>query len=208
MAVILPNTVLISVITRQAIQAPTVRWLLDQSCPVDIIHGPYTIEHQRNQQIEQFLNSGKDYIFILDDDVIPVEGTIKSLLDMRMMYSSEHIMVAPCLAFSPDGCHSVPMAYQQAPDDLYYPLGTRTGVHPATPGMSGALIPREVFSKVERPWFKMSHNDDGKVMMTEDIYFWKKVHEAGYTVLVNLDLLADHIKVMRIDTLPPAEGTR
>jgi hypothetical protein len=198
-------SVLISLITRQAIQAPTVKWLVQQDHEIDIIHGPYTIEHQRNVQIEQFLERDEDFIFILDDDVIPVDNTIEMLLEMQ---TPEHIMVAPCLAFSSDGLHSVPMAYQQAPDDLYYPLGTRTGIHPATPGMSGALIPREVFSKVSRPWFKMPHNEDGKVLMTEDIYFWKKVHEAGYTVLVNLDLLADHIKVMRIDTLPPAEGTR
>lgn len=202
-------SVLISLITRQVIQAPTVKWLLQQDHEVDIIHGPYTIEHQRNQQVEQFLDRGEDYIFILDDDVIPIKGTIEKLLEMYEPQTVDtHIMVAPCLAFSSDGCHSVPMAYQQAPDDLYYPLGTRQGVHPATPGMSGALIPREVFSKVPRPWFKMPHDDNGKVLMTEDIYFWKKVHEVGYTVLVNLDLLADHIKVMRIDTLPPAEGTR
>ena len=203
-------SVLISVITRQFIHAPTVQWLLKQRYPVDIVHGAGTIEHQRNWQVERFLERDEDYLFLTDDDVVPVEDTIEILLPLQ---GPQQITAAPSLGLGADGIHSIPMAYHQDADGLYYPLEERTGTWPAIPGTSGALLPRRLFSEIPRPWFKMPHDDGGKLVMSEDIYFWKKVADVGYTILVNLDLLADHIKTLYLGSLPPylpnrAYGTR
>ena len=64
-------SVLISCITRESIHAQTAQWLANQRYEVDIVQLPYTIAHNRNVQVERFLATKYDYIFIVDADVLP-----------------------------------------------------------------------------------------------------------------------------------------
>ena len=196
------NSVLISVITRNSIHAQTVRWLLDQPYPVDIIQSPYTIEHQRNWQVERFLDRSEDYLFILDDDTVPKRGTIEELL--RFSDEERTILVAPSFGFSSDGQHSIIMAYNREEDgSLFYPVPPVGGILKVDfAGMSGALLPRQVFSDVISPWFYMPH-ENGKLKTTEDVYFWDRVYDAGWTLKAHLGLVADHLKLVALSTLPP-----
>ena len=194
------STVLISVITRDGICAQTVRWLLDQPYPVDIVHSPYTIEHQRNWQAERFLERDEDYLFIVDNDTIPKAGTIEELIKHAQ---PGVIMVAPSWAFSTGGQQIVPMAYRYR-ESLYYPVTYTNGIVSVdAAGMSGALIPRQVFKDISRPWFHMPHDEIGKLVSTEDMFFWTKVRESGYRLKAHLGLVAEHLKLLHLSILPP-----
>jgi len=147
-------SVLISCITREVIHAETAQWMCEQPYPVDIVKGPYTIEHQRNVQAERFLATSHDYLFIVDFDVIPVPGTIETLLGMTEE-DSYSIHVAPCMAVD-ESNRPHPMAYNDAtksgstivvPENPFVPVTyARQGtIDVDMTGMSGALLPRSLF---------------------------------------------------------------
>ena len=93
-------SVLISCITRESIHAQTAQWLANQRYEVDIVQLPYTIAHNRNVQVERFLATKHEYIFIVDADVLPQPDTIERLLSHR---GAQDILVAPCLTFDGKG---------------------------------------------------------------------------------------------------------
>ena len=196
--------ILISVITRDIIHAETVAWLCDQQARyhygVDIVKTPFSIPHQRNLQAERFMDTEIDYLFILDNDVVPKVGTIPDLIaDLP----PKTCRVAPPWTVNQPGNTPHPMAYNLGKDGLYYPPDiSQATVGPAYfgrhvvdgAGMSGALIPRKLFLEMERPWFKWTHDKDGYVYETEDFYFWRKAAALGWKLEADLDLIADHIK--------------
>lgn len=207
------SSVLISCITRDIIHAETVQWLCQRDWPVDIVKGSYTIEHQRNEQVRRFLKSKADYLFIIDNDVIPKYGTIESLLGFTQE-EPDAIHVAPCMAVD-EANRPHPMAYQEIP--IYMPvldLATYTDMRfvPATyelteklevvmTGMSGALIPRKVLTDIKRNWFHMQHDEEGNLIGTEDIWFWRMVRALGWKLYAHCYLTADHIKLWRLGSL-------
>ena len=192
------DRVLISTITRDIVHAATAQWLCDQFYPVQIVHTPFTIEHNRNLQVDQLLASDyADWLFIVDNDTVPQQGTIEALLDSIPPMTCR---VAPSWAWAKDR-RRIPMAYTLDKEDgLYYPVSYNAqGVKEVDlTGMSGALIPRSLFTRVPRPWFKMTHTDEGFLDGTEDVYFWRKAKEAGYKIEAHLGLTAEHIKWQRI----------
>ena len=195
--------VLISVITRDYVYAGTVRWLCQQRYPVHIIQTPYTIEHQRNLQIAEFLKTKAEWLFIVDADVVPRRGTIEVLLEDSQ---PRKVRVAPPWAFSSETKKRHPMAYNRHDDGLFYPVSYEADAgEPQVcvsevdlSGMSGALLPRKLLEGLHRPWFKMTHDDQGFLVATEDVYFWKSVQDAGYIIEAWLNLTADHSKIQLI----------
>ena len=213
-------SVLISCITREVIHAETAQWMCQQPYPVDIVKGPYTIEHQRNVQVERFLATSHDYLFIVDFDVIPVAKTIEVLMAL-MEDGPDYIHVAPCMAVDKSN-RPHPMAYNDVtkygntivvPENPFVPVTyERQGtIDVDMTGMSGALLPRGLFSewntirpderRVPKPWFHMEHDQEGHLRGTEDIWFWRKVKAAGYGIKAHLYLTADHIKLWRLGLL-------
>lgn len=63
-------------------------------------------------------------------------------------------------------------------------------------GGPGMVIRREVLEAVGDPWFET--NPTSRVFPQEDLYFSRKVREAGYPIYVDLDCPIDHITPMAI----------
>lgn len=195
--------VLVSVITRDVIHAETVEWLCNQSDPVDIVKTPFSIPHQRNLQVERFLATEKDCLFILDNDVVPQYDTIDRLLKPLPLPPKTCRVAPPWTANRPTD-KPYPMAYNLGIDGLWYssvntgreyvPVGMgRQFVGGA--GMSGSLIPQQLFIEMERPWFVTTHDPNtGFLVETEDFYFWQRAARLGWRLECDYDLVADHIK--------------
>lgn len=214
-------SVLISCITRDIIHADTVQWLCNQPYPVDVVKGSYTIEHQRNDQVRRFLATPYDFLFIVDNDVIPHVATIDALLEFTEE-QPDAIHVAPCMAVDQDN-RPHPMAYyEQARSTIvmYKDLAlepTKGIFVPATyeltekievvmTGMSGALIPRKVLVDIKRNWFHMQHDEQGNLIGTEDIWFWRMTRALGWKLYAHCYLTADHIKLWRLASLGDGNG--
>ena len=55
-------------------------------------------------------------------------------------------------------------------------------------GLGCMLVKREVFETLEKPYFKISWDDQHDSLMGEDIYFCTRANEAGYEVWLENDL--------------------
>jgi GT2 family glycosyltransferase len=199
---------LISVITRDIVHAETAQWLCDQPYSVDIVKGYGDIPDQRTKQVKLFLAGAWEWVFILDNDVVPKTYTIEKLMERRM---SRVVVVAPPLTLGRTN-QVFPMAYKkpQKDDGIYYPITSETQSTIRQPkdtsmrravdltGMSGALLSHKMLREIGPPWFKTTHDAEGRYVGSEDVFFWSLVKEAGWEIEVQLDLVADHIKLMKI----------
>lgn len=62
------------------------------------------------------------------------------------------------------------------------------------PGMGCVLISMDVFKKIERPWFDLKSNSNGKKDgYGQDLYFYTKVRWAGFEVWVNPEVICDQV---------------
>lgn len=62
-------------------------------------------------------------------------------------------------------------------------------------GASCLLVKREVFEKLEKPFFKFDHNEDGtETTRSEDLYFCDKAREAGFEIYADTSIICHHIK--------------
>lgn len=67
-------------------------------------------------------------------------------------------------------------------------------------GLGCALIKREVFEKIPRPWFEwtFSKEDPDAVGMSEDFSFFTKAKAHGYTCWIFSDVKCSHIGIMKV----------
>ena len=192
------GSVLVSVITRQTIDGPVVRWLLDCGRPVDIVCGHHSVIRNRIVQVERFIKSAHDWLFVLDCDTVPVSGTIEALVAAS---GPNEIHIAPSWMFFTNPTDVLPMAVRRNANGTYSPFAAgTTGIHEVDgAGMSGALFSRDVFQKVGTTF---SEGPDGRGgWTTEDFPFWERCQAAGWRIMAHFDLIADHIKTVPLGLL-------
>jgi hypothetical protein len=206
--------VVISVPTRDVIAVQTAGWILEAvkkatilgyKIGVHFVYSPYPIEVQRNNQVVNFLEDKRfTHIFFLDSDCCPPGLTIEKLLDYDKdivcsvapaLINGRHVFTAatfipPEKRVKENECYSMPLV--TAPE--------ATGFKKVDVcGMTGVLIKREVFEKLEQPWFKMCYDKNStSIEMGEDYYFCNKATEAGYEVWADFDLRQQHFKTVAL----------
>ena len=60
-------------------------------------------------------------------------------------------------------------------------------------GFGNILIKREVFEKMEYPWF--AYEDSKKKITTEEMYFFEKAKKLGYKIYVDFNLRCEHLSL-------------
>jgi GT2 family glycosyltransferase len=206
------DSVLISIPTRENIHAETVGWLLVSmqdakliglDMAVHILYSPYPLELQRNNQIADFLQEGRDYthLFLLDSDCVPERGTVEKLLDYDLDIVAS---VAPSLI---RGRHCFTSAWENDTDDWsekfrFLDCGNENahGLQKVDGvGATGVLIKRHVLEAMKYPWFKMCFDpDEPKMQMGEDFYFCSQARKLGFEIWADFDLRQKHHKTIAL----------
>jgi len=138
-----------------------------------LVFGPY-IHANRNQLQDQFMETGREWLFMVDNDIVFTPGDVRALHEVADergpgIYSGPYILengFMVCGAWNDE----VPMVYHnliQLPE------------HPTEIGVVGAgftLVHREVFEAIGSGAFWPVREDGG-----EDIAFCWRAREAGYT---------------------------
>lgn len=160
----------------------------------------------RNVLVEQGLTIDADYYLMMDDDVIMPEGGLKALLAA---------MEAADIAFI-----DYPMHYTgekwggmgTATFDDWLPGQPTKGKPVAWAGLGCTLVKRSVLEAIGKPWFDrtartFTRDDTGHItmgpeergldLMGEDVYFFLKAKEAGFTVKAIDDMFAGHARLVR-----------
>jgi GT2 family glycosyltransferase len=207
--------VLISVPTSNQIFVQTAGWIFetlkiaakndDIKVGLHFVVSPYPIEVQRNLQIQNFLGDERfTHIFFLDSDCIPKPLTIEKLLDYDKdivasvapaLIGMKHVFTAATL---------IPEEKRENPDQIFFmPTVNSEEAHGLKEvdgvGMTGVLIRREVFEKIEPPYFRFEFSPDGtRLTLGEDYYFCKKAKDAGYQIWADFDLRQVHMKTVSL----------
>lgn len=141
------------------------------------------IASQRMELARQALEEKADYLLWLDSDMRFPRETVGHLMlrDKPIVaanYATRRMPVKPVAMMDNDG--EIGRVYT-APDS--------EGLQPVDYiGMGVMMVKREVFEKVEAPWFAIPYSTVGQHYIGEDVFFCRKAREAGYEVLVDHDL--------------------
>lgn len=200
-------SVLVSIPTKEWIHAATMGWVLNAIqdatkvgyvMGVHILCSPYPLEHQRNNQIFDFL-SGDDYthLFLLDSDNVPQRGTVEKFLDYDL-----DVVHAVGAAFI-DGKQIITAGWETKKPNIYFRLGSNhenaKGLQKVDGvGASGVLIKRHVLEALKYPYFKVKYNKKGDLVLGEDYYFCKQIKKAGFDIWADFDMQMQHFKTVGI----------
>jgi hypothetical protein len=146
------------------------------------------IASQRTELARQALKEGADYFLWLDSDMRFPKETIGHLIArdkpiVAANYATRRMPVKPVAMMDEGG--KIGRVYT-APDS--------EGLQPVDYiGMGVMMVKREVFEKMEQPWFAIPYSTKGDHYIGEDVFFCTKAREAGFEVLVDHDL-SHHVK--------------
>ncbi len=160
---------------------------------VQYMPGRLSVTDPRNRIVRDFLFSGKEWLWMVDDDVIPHSKV------WQLFEHGKDIIGAPYFMVRPPTNVAIPCvlkwneklkAYSHWPK----PFG-RSGVEEIDAIGTGCIvIHRRVLEHPDlRPAFQLGVNALGVQVMTEDVLFCKKAKAVGFQVWVDWDVHADHL---------------
>jgi len=158
------------------------------------------VEAGRNDIVRQFLKTDCDYLLFIDTDVIMSSDAVVKLWKER-----DNFDIVSGLYFK-KGSNHTPVAYDTTKIDddgimqwrVISNWDGKSVIPVEAVGMGICLIPRAVFEKLEKPYFKMDLMDIGSSEkyspLGEDIYFCKKVRDKGITIGLHTGCQCYHVR--------------
>jgi len=139
----------------------------------------YNTSENRNWIATQAVNSGCDYLFFVDDDMIVPPNTLDELLMcgkdiVGCVYKTKYETQADVCEYFDD----------ERPQGLFKVKAIGTGC---------LLIKTDVFRKLPQPWFKYLWNDNGSIKKSHDWIFCEDARNAGIDVWALNTLEVKHI---------------
>ena len=171
----------------------------------------FPIDANRNECAAQILEQGHDISIWLDTDQTFQEDAIFKLL------SHDYPVVSGMYFVKSEPFH--PVVFKQAKSDTEFRLFDSIVQYPQDElfyadmiGMGVCRIDREVLEKLSNPYFKYQEHPVGSVAkdaafriknrigdVSEDVYFWQQVKEAGYRIVVDPTIQCGHIARLVVD---------
>lgn len=138
-----------------------------------------TPDEARNGLAAQALKFGYDYVFFLDDDMVPEPDLLTHLL--KVMEADRSIDILSPFAYRRKPPYW-PCVFRKRPDGRYDPVAlyslTTTGLLDVdATTVACTLVRASVFSKFPRPWFRFETRGD--VEFAEDVVFCEKAKATG-----------------------------
>lgn len=140
----------------------------------------YNTSENRNWIAAKAVNSGADYLFFVDDDMILPKEALERLLEANKdiiggVYLTKYEVQAPVYELLPG---------TQPEKDIFQVAAIGTGA---------MLIKTDVFKRLPQPWFKYEWNQNGSVKRSHDWIFCEDARNAGYKVWAEPRLDIKHI---------------
>ena len=192
--------ILVSIITKAFIHADTFSWLLNEinmceqyklSLIHDIVRTAKTITHNRNLQVQSFLKSNCNYLYILDSDNVPQPGTIRKLYNHAVGFDPKKAMLSSPSDTVINGEHGI-LALDRVPDGYKQHRPMKGLQEVDAVGCAGMLIHRDTFQAIEKPYFMERYSKEGLLSCGEDFVFCEKIKEKGYKIYADFDLWQEH----------------
>jgi len=151
-------------------------------------NGVFVHENQ-NKLVEVAREKKASHLFLVEHDMVFKPDTLGRLLEQ-----DKDVIAAPysgrCLPRQPLVYQKSPsgepymMTYDIWPSEPFQAYGVPTGC---------TLIKMSVFDKLKKPYFFFEYTPEGLMKNSQDIYFSKKVQEAGMSVWVDPRIPVTHV---------------
>lgn len=151
------------------------------------------VDEARNEIVKQFLDSDCTHLLFVDADTIPPTDALEKLLAHDKDIVSA---ITPIIDINPTTQEFYRVWNCWGMDDKR--VKPKSGMQPIKgAGSSCILIKREVFEKMEKPYYRFVYQDDtGKDVgqIGEDVRFIAKAVGLGYEVWADTDIICKHYK--------------
>lgn len=141
----------------------------------------------RNMLVKSALDCGANYLLWIDSDMVFPMDALLRLLSLNLPVVGAN--------YPRRGADMRPTASSLGGQDVWTTAAlaqTGTVEEVRSMGLGFCLVDMQVVRKLEPPFFELEMTGDGTTFKGEDVYFFDKVREAGFTV--HLDhLLSWHI---------------
>lgn len=149
------------------------------------------IDAARNWCVQDFLKGNGDFLFFIDDDVVPDPRTL-----VEFVKHDKDVVGTLCFIMKPHNGLNVPIITALDNENkLKYGAGLQEVSYIGTGCM---MIRREV---LERTRFYFTYNNDGTLNNSEDYNFCRDARELGYKVWCDYGLVSDHIKEVSLKNI-------
>lgn len=159
--------------------------------PLQIVAGVVPLEAARNKIAEEFMKSDCTHLFSVDADTIPPHDTIDRLLALDADMATA---ITPII--NKDGITS----------NVFTSIGARGTVLPmeeviakkepfeiTAVGFACVLVKREVFEKLEAPYFTSLWFQNGE-FCEGDVHWCDKMIDAGFKIVADPSIVTKHVK--------------
>lgn len=187
---------MIAVPTRDGyIHAQLVKSIIAQMAgrPLSIVGGIVPLEMARNKIVEGFMESDCTHLAMFDADTIPPVDAIDRLLALDTDIATG---ITPIV--NKDGVTSNVFTHMGTKGEVLSikEVIEKEGPFPITAvGLSCVLIKREVFDKLEKPYFTSVWFQNGD-FCEGDVHLCQKAMDAGCKLLADPKLICNHVKQM------------
>ena len=174
--------------------------LAAQNFPLNLSHSFHLVMEKsadvaREMAVDTAIEKKTNYILFLDDDVqLPLTG-IRQLI-YTLEQAPDDVMAVTGIytsKFNPPE----PLVYRGVGRGAFWKWKAGDVFEVDGAGLGCMLVKTEVFSKIDKPYFKITDDPTrkGEVISnagTEDIYFCSKLRSAGYKILADSKVMCIH----------------
>jgi GT2 family glycosyltransferase len=162
------------------------------------------IAEKREYQIQEGMKLGCTHFILLDADMIYPPSTIVDLFQLLQVHGADMAGGLCYRGYEPYD----PLIWSPTNEKLLKPFDDYNFGDIVDAGATGAaclLIKREVFEKLERPWFRIQTEEktvDGKIVVIrrgEDTFFTRNATKAGFKLLINTAYDIGHLREFAVD---------
>ena len=203
--------ILIAISTAETVAYEVMQSIYELEVPEDvettlkIIHA-YNIADGRNNLVNHMLANGYDYILFVDNDVILPKNALIDLYNMQWYIATGTYPRKEIQTITGDVQYTTLYNHNERNLEVYCPTfmpinclqkGKITPVDCC--GLGCTLIRRDLFSKIEQPYFFFAHegnpvpNNTDEYCIGEDMYFCRKVLRAGIQIWAHGSVLCGHL---------------
>ncbi len=163
------------------------------------------IAEKRDRQVQEAMRIGCTHILFLDGDMVYPQRTLVDLFDL--LNRGADLASIICYRGYPPYDPILWRADGDSEKKLFPFRDYKFGdvVEAGATGLACVLVKREVFEKLEPPWFRIQReevNREGKVLIIqrgEDTYFTRRATKAGFRFLVNTSYDIGHLREFMVD---------
>ena len=208
--------ILIGITTAESVSYATLGSIYNLIVPDDcetilkVVHS-YNVADGRNELVDIMFNEGCDYIFFVDSDVILPPNALMGLYGMDWYFSvgtypRKELKTIKAQIENDETVPTTLYFHEDRNKEAYHPfylpfseLEEGKIIPVDCCGLGCALIRSDLFEKIDKPYFFFAHEGDPSdpenkgYCHGEDMYFCRKVIQAGIQIWAHGSVLCGHI---------------